>query len=170
MVKLHLSGFNDKLHVLLDEILKCILNLEIQRDIFDNVAEQVKRELKNFDQEVPYHHAMYFWVFFKHNILRAMLFKKKCGHIRKNYLHSMMCLYQSFKNFRQSYSVICKWKHLSMEIMKLRYNKTIFIQRMLPDFAQLWRKHSLTLNQYQICKFELTLWRIYLLLCTQLTC
>jgi insulysin len=56
------SGFNDKLHVLLQEILECVVNLQVDVDVFNIVKEKVKRELKNFDQEMPYHHAMYYWV------------------------------------------------------------------------------------------------------------
>jgi insulysin len=56
------SGFNDKLHVLLEEILDCMISLKLEPDIFNIVKEKVKRELKNFDQEMPYHHAMYYWV------------------------------------------------------------------------------------------------------------
>ena len=57
---MQVNGYNDKMHLLLEKILGCMNSIQIKPDRFAVIKEQVQRELKNFDLESPYQHAMYY--------------------------------------------------------------------------------------------------------------
>lgn len=49
-----ISGYNDKMHVLLEKVLHAMRNLEIKQNRFDVIKERLLRELRNFDYREPY--------------------------------------------------------------------------------------------------------------------
>lgn len=56
---LFLSGYNDKMQVLLDAILAKLATFSASRERFSMIYDQWEREWANFDMEQPYRHAMY---------------------------------------------------------------------------------------------------------------
>lgn len=58
--KLHISGYNDKLGLLLDEIVSKLSNLEFSRETFELVKDELKRKYKNWQMESPHQHAMFY--------------------------------------------------------------------------------------------------------------
>ncbi|KAH8732027.1 Metalloenzyme, LuxS/M16 peptidase-like protein [Phaeosphaeriaceae sp. PMI808] len=49
------SGYNDKLHVLLEKVLTSARDMEIKQDRFDIIHERVTRSLRNWDYGQPFH-------------------------------------------------------------------------------------------------------------------
>lgn len=54
-VQIIVSGYNDKLHVLLEKVLSFVRNIEIKQDRFDIVRERTARALRNWDYGQPFH-------------------------------------------------------------------------------------------------------------------
>ena len=55
------EGFNHKLPSLVTTVLEKLVAFQISTERFELVKEQVLRQLKNFDLDAPYHHAMYYF-------------------------------------------------------------------------------------------------------------
>jgi len=53
-IEIAVSGYNDKLSVLLEKVLVTMRDMEIKEDRFKIIKERVLRELKNWDFENPY--------------------------------------------------------------------------------------------------------------------
>eukprot|EP00164_Ancoracysta_twista_P004346 GFYU01005855.1.p1 GENE.GFYU01005855.1~~GFYU01005855.1.p1 ORF type:complete len:919 (-),score=364.90 GFYU01005855.1:59-2815(-) len=55
-------GYQDKLHVLLEDVLKTITptNYNVTQDHFDIAVDKLTRTYKNFDKQAPYEHASYY--------------------------------------------------------------------------------------------------------------
>lgn len=51
---LQVSGYNDKMHVLLEKVLHTMRDLEVKNDRFEIVKERVARNMRNFDYMDPY--------------------------------------------------------------------------------------------------------------------
>lgn len=49
------SGYNDKLHVLLEKVLTLVRDIEIKQDRFDIIVERIARTLRNWDYGQPFH-------------------------------------------------------------------------------------------------------------------
>jgi insulysin len=49
------SGYNDKLHVLLEKVLLSVRDLEIKQDRFDIIHERMTRSFRNWDYGQPFH-------------------------------------------------------------------------------------------------------------------
>ncbi|PSK36776.1 hypothetical protein B9Z65_1959 [Elsinoe australis] len=49
------SGYNDKMHVLLEKVLVSIRDLEVKDDRFEIVKERMLRGMRNFDYQQPFH-------------------------------------------------------------------------------------------------------------------
>jgi insulysin len=88
------SGYNDKLPHLLETILERLVTFTVKQDRFDVIKQQVKRELKNFDKESPYYHAMYF--------LNEALQEKLWNYEEKLRLLQGMFLWELFMHKEQS--------------------------------------------------------------------
>jgi len=54
-VHVTVSGYNDKMSVLLDRVLKSMRNLEVKQDRFDIIKERLTRTFQNWDLAPPYH-------------------------------------------------------------------------------------------------------------------
>jgi len=58
--KLQVSGYNDKLGILLNEIVTKLKNLDFTREMFEMVKESLGRKYKNWQMDSPHQHAMYY--------------------------------------------------------------------------------------------------------------
>ena len=58
-MSLMVDGYNHKLRILLEAILKRIKNFTINEERFPLILDQVKRNYYNFEKDQPYQHAMY---------------------------------------------------------------------------------------------------------------
>ncbi len=58
-ISLMVQGYNHKLRILLETILKRIKDFTIKEERFPLILDSVKRSFYNFDKEQPYQHAMY---------------------------------------------------------------------------------------------------------------
>jgi insulysin len=54
-ISITVSGYNDKLHVLLEKVLTSVRDIEIKQDRFDIIHERVTRSLRNWDYGQPFH-------------------------------------------------------------------------------------------------------------------
>ncbi|WFD32379.1 insulysin [Malassezia sp. CBS 17886] len=54
------SGYNDKLPHLLDEVLATLKGLQVDQQRFSIIKDQVRRSYENFNLEEPYQHVAYF--------------------------------------------------------------------------------------------------------------
>ncbi|RKF74782.1 putative zinc protease mug138 [Golovinomyces cichoracearum] len=54
-IEIAVSGYNDKLPVLLDKVLSTMKNLEVRPDRFEIIKERLLRNLKNLDYGQPFH-------------------------------------------------------------------------------------------------------------------
>jgi insulysin len=54
-VSITVSGFNDKLHVLLEKVLLQVRDLQIQEDRFNIIHDRLMRSLRNWDYGQPFH-------------------------------------------------------------------------------------------------------------------
>ncbi|KAL5117480.1 metalloprotease [Pleosporales sp. CAS-2024a] len=54
-ISVTVSGYNDKLNVLLEKVLTSLRNLDIKQDRFDIVHERMNRYLRNWDYGQPFH-------------------------------------------------------------------------------------------------------------------
>ncbi|KAH5216199.1 hypothetical protein HBI62_168920 [Parastagonospora nodorum] len=54
-ISVTVSGYNDKLHVLLEKVLTSLRDLEIKQDRFDIIRERITRSLRNWDYGQPFH-------------------------------------------------------------------------------------------------------------------
>ena len=61
---LHVSGYSDKLSVLLREILSLMVSLSVDQDQFERIRDRLVRKTKNWFQDAPHTHAMYFTTYF----------------------------------------------------------------------------------------------------------
>ncbi|XP_014206136.1 insulin-degrading enzyme isoform X2 [Copidosoma floridanum] len=59
-MSLSLTGYDHKLHTLLDKILERMVNFEVDEKRFEIWRENYIRSLKNFEAEQPYQHAAYY--------------------------------------------------------------------------------------------------------------
>ncbi|EIE83827.1 hypothetical protein G6F46_002708 [Rhizopus delemar] len=57
---LALSGYNDKLPVLLEKVIQKMRNFEVDPERFKLLKELLRRSYKNFSLEPPYQHALYY--------------------------------------------------------------------------------------------------------------
>lgn len=55
------SGYNDKISRLLQTITERMVSLAVKPDRFKVLKEQMSRSLKNFEQEAPYQHSVYWF-------------------------------------------------------------------------------------------------------------
>eukprot|EP00474_Spongospora_subterranea_P010402 CRZ10860.1 hypothetical protein [Spongospora subterranea] len=58
-IELHVRGYNEKLHVLLERIIDPMAKAEFDPARFELIRESVKRAFINFELEQPYHHSLY---------------------------------------------------------------------------------------------------------------
>ena len=56
-VLIHVKGYNDKLNILLIQVIKCLKNLVINQNKFDVVKERIQRVYSNFSMDAPLMHA-----------------------------------------------------------------------------------------------------------------
>jgi insulysin len=54
-ISVTVSGYNDKLHVLLEKVLTFVRDIEIKQDRFDIIHERLRRSLRNWDFGQPFH-------------------------------------------------------------------------------------------------------------------
>ncbi|KRZ08339.1 Insulin-degrading enzyme [Trichinella zimbabwensis] len=59
-MQVSVSGYSEKLPVLLSSIIDKMLSLEVEPSTFDRLKERFIRRLRNFDMESPYQHSMYY--------------------------------------------------------------------------------------------------------------
>ncbi|SPO41170.1 related to STE23 - Metalloprotease involved in a-factor processing [Pseudozyma flocculosa] len=59
-IVLSVSGYNDKLNVLLQNILKELINFKVDARRFDIIKDRVRRGWENFSMEEPYRHAHFY--------------------------------------------------------------------------------------------------------------
>ncbi|KRZ79257.1 Insulin-degrading enzyme [Trichinella papuae] len=59
-MQVNVSGYSEKLPVLLSSIIDKMLSLEVEPSTFDRLKERFIRRLRNFDMESPYQHSMYY--------------------------------------------------------------------------------------------------------------
>ncbi|KAF7728621.1 Insulinase (Peptidase M16) [Apophysomyces ossiformis] len=59
-ILLHISGYNDKLPVLLEKVVQKMRDLRVDTDRFNLIKDQLRRSYKNYDLEAPYKHALYY--------------------------------------------------------------------------------------------------------------
>lgn len=60
-LELYLSGYSEKLHVLLQVVLAkmCSVSAQVSQEHFQRIKDKIKRNYLNFNQEQPYQHAVY---------------------------------------------------------------------------------------------------------------
>ena len=51
---IEISGYNDKMHVLLDKVLQTARNLEVKSDRFKVIKDKLQRAYRNYDYQQPY--------------------------------------------------------------------------------------------------------------------
>ncbi|KAH6383666.1 hypothetical protein HBI60_254920 [Parastagonospora nodorum] len=54
-ISVTVSGYNDKLHVLLEKVLTSLCNLDVKKDRFDIIHERITQYLRNWDYGQPFH-------------------------------------------------------------------------------------------------------------------
>ncbi|XP_053683115.1 insulin-degrading enzyme [Sabethes cyaneus] len=59
-ISISIGGYNHKQHILLEKVLNDMYNFEIDEKRFEILKEQYVRNLKNYNAEQPYHHAVYY--------------------------------------------------------------------------------------------------------------
>ncbi|CAO3650854.1 unnamed protein product [Cunninghamella echinulata] len=61
---LAMGGYNDKLSVLLEKVIRKMRDIEINEERFKLLKDQLRRSYKNFSLEPPYQHALYYLSYF----------------------------------------------------------------------------------------------------------
>lgn len=59
-ISVSIGGYNHKQHLLLEKVLEDMYNFQIDEKRFDILKEQYIRNLKNYNAEQPYQHAVYY--------------------------------------------------------------------------------------------------------------
>ncbi|KAG0178612.1 Insulinase (Peptidase M16) [Apophysomyces sp. BC1034] len=59
-IMLHVSGYNDKLSVLLEKVVQKMHSLEVDIERFTLIKDQLLRSYKNHELDAPYQHALYY--------------------------------------------------------------------------------------------------------------
>lgn len=78
---LSIGGYNDKLDVLLSKVLKNLKDFEPNEKRFNIFLENYIRQLKNFDTEQPYQHAVYYLGKPRLNFVITLLSKEISFHV-----------------------------------------------------------------------------------------
>ncbi|KFD65259.1 hypothetical protein M514_00656 [Trichuris suis] len=59
-LQLNVSGFNEKMSVLLEKVIEKMLSIKFDAKTFDWAKERYVRQLRNFEMEQPYQHSAYY--------------------------------------------------------------------------------------------------------------
>lgn len=59
-LQVSIGGYSHKQHILLEKVLDNLYNFKIDEKRFDILKEQYVRNLKNYNAEQPYQHAVYY--------------------------------------------------------------------------------------------------------------
>ncbi|KAN0065153.1 metalloprotease [Thecaphora frezii] len=66
-IALSVSGYNDKLNVLLQNIIKELVHFKVDEQRFEIIKDRVRRSWENFNMEEPYRHAHFYMTYLLQN-------------------------------------------------------------------------------------------------------